>query len=170
MVMTLGACGDDDSSTDDSATPTTAVAATVAVTASDYAFSGLASEIDAGTKLSLKNSSTKEAHEIVALKLKDGETRPAADLVKLPAAELEALFGGPPAVVIVAPPNADGFVALGNGALSAPGRYLVACFIPTGADPQAYLAAAQASQGEPPEVPGGPPHFTQGMYADLTVK
>jgi hypothetical protein len=44
------------------------------------------------------------------------------------------------------------------------------CFIPTGADPDEYLAAAAASEGEAPTgVAGGPPHFVNGMYAELQV-
>jgi hypothetical protein len=44
------------------------------------------------------------------------------------------------------------------------------CAIPTGVSPDAYLAAAAASDGGPPEIGGGgPPHFTHGMWADLTV-
>jgi hypothetical protein len=48
------------------------------------------------------------------------------------------------------------------------GRYLILCAIPTGADPQAYLDAAATSEG-PPEVPGGAPHFTSGMFAEVRV-
>lgn len=44
------------------------------------------------------------------------------------------------------------------------------CFIPTGADPEKYLDAAAASSGEPPVVSGGPPHFVNGMYAELVVE
>jgi hypothetical protein len=58
---------------------------------------------------------------------------------------------------------------LGDGTLHEPGRYVVLCGIPLGADPQAYLDAAQTSDG-PPDVPGGPPHFTAGMFAELVVE
>ena len=51
-----------------------------------------------------------------------------------------------------------------------PGRYVVICAIPTGADPVAYFDPANQSPDGPPNVEGGPPHFTQGMYADLTVE
>jgi hypothetical protein len=60
--------------------------------------------------------------------------------------------------------------AVGDGTLSEPGRYGVFCAIPVGADPDEYLDAAATSQGGPPEVEGGPPHFTQGMYGELTVE
>jgi hypothetical protein len=60
--------------------------------------------------------------------------------------------------------------AVGDGTLTEKGRYAVICAIPVGADPAAYLAAAQSSQGGPPNVPGGPPHLTQGMFGEITVK
>lgn len=44
------------------------------------------------------------------------------------------------------------------------------CFIPTGANPAAYLDALEANPGQPPSVPGGAPHFTAGMYSELTVQ
>ena len=59
-------------------------------------------------------------------------------------------------------------MAVGDGTLQEPGRYLVICTIPTGADPAEYLAAEATSNG-PPDVEGGPPHFTHGMYAELDV-
>ena len=70
---------------------------------------------------------------------------------------------------MLALPGEEGFAALGDGTLQEPGRYVVLCGIPIGADPQAYLEAAQTSDG-PPDVPGGPPHMTAGMYAELIVE
>ena len=73
------------------------------------------------------------------------------------------------ATVLLAPPGSDEVItAVGNGILLEPGRYAIVCAIPTGADPQEYLTAAATSEG-PPQVAGGPPHFTQGMFAELTV-
>lgn len=44
------------------------------------------------------------------------------------------------------------------------------CSIPTGADPEEIAAAAE-SDGPPPEDPdAGPPHFTEGMHAELIVE
>ncbi len=157
LALLAAGCGGDDN--------------TKTVTAADYQFKNLPSSVKAGTTLNLKNDSTKELHEMVVMRLPDDEKRSAADLVKLPEAEAEALFRGPPALVMLAPPG-DGEVikAVGDGKLTEKGRYLVMCAIPTGADPAAYLQAAQSSQGGPPQVAGGPPHFTQGMYGEITVK
>lgn len=144
---------------------------TKTVTATDYRYTNLPSSVDAGTTLTLKNGSTKEIHEMVVMKLPDGETRPAADLVKLPEAQLDALTAGPPAAVLLGPPGGGKAIkAVGTGKLTAKGRYLVICAIPTGADPAAYLQAAQSSSAGPPQVAGGPPHFTQGMFGEITVK
>ena len=162
---------DDDTSTTAAETGDAAASGSVEVTGVDYAFEGLPESVAAGTKLTLKNGSDKELHELVAMKLPDGEARSAEELLQLPEDQLGPLFGGPPAMVLVAPPGGAPMIpAVGDGTLSEPGRYLIMCSIPTGADPQAYMEAAQASQGGPPEVEGGPPHFTQGMFGEVTVE
>jgi hypothetical protein len=192
VVAVATGCGSDDDATQDAGTvaPSTTASSTtgsaassapvdqgsdssdsglpVMVEAYDYKFEAIPAEFAAGTQLTLTNLSSSEVHEIVAFRLPDTETRSAAELVALPEAELGALFGGGPATVIVAPPNAEGFAVVGDGVLSEPGRYLFVCTIPTGADPEEFLAAAQASEG-PPDVAGGPPHFTKGMFDEAVV-
>ena len=126
--------------------------------------------MEAGAKLALSNQSDGELHELVAMRLADDEGRTADELIALPEDELRALFAGPPEVVLVAPPGEEGFAALCDGTLGQPGRYLLMCFIPIGADPAAYLDALEAQPGQPPAVPGGPPHFTAGMYGEVTVR
>jgi len=179
ITLIAAACGDDDSSSPattagGSATTvshTTAHAGVVvAVDAVDYAFENLPPQISAGTKLTLRNKAVAELHELVAIRLPDTETRSAADLMRLSEAELGPILGAaPPATVILAAPGGEPIVAVGDGTLTQPGRYLVLCGIPTGVDPAEYLASAAASGGEQPNVPGGPPHFVQGMYTELTV-
>ena len=140
----------------------------LAITGTDYEFKGVPKTAAAGTVVTFKNSSAKEVHEVVALRVKDGETRPMSDLLALPEAEAEkvAEFRG----VIVAFPGEEGFAPTGPLTLSQPGRYMLICAIPTGADPAAYKAALEAQKGPGPvEVPGGPPHLTKGMAAELTV-
>lgn len=179
-LMVLGACADDD---DPEETPTEestseespseespSATADVPVTGADYSFSGIDDTLDAGAKVTFKNTSAKEAHEIVAFKLPDTEKRPAADIFKLPEAELNAALGGPPVFVIFGMPSSDGMAVMGDGTLKDPGRYAFACFIPTGANPDEYMKAAQEAGDEAPVVAGGPPHFTQGMFAETTVE
>lgn len=155
------ACGDDE---DDTAKT---------VTATDYEFENLPKSVKSGTKLSLENDSEKELHEMVVFRLKDTEKRPVADLAKLSESEFEGLAAtpGPPAMVLLRPPgDAAQIDAVGDGTLTEKGRYMVACFIPTGADPAAFLAESEAATDGPPQVAGGPPHIVEGMFGEITVK
>lgn len=169
LALVGGACGDSSDDTTSAGATTTApapAAKTMAVTGIDYAFTGVPAVTPAGTVVSFKNTSTKEVHEIVALRVKDGETRPAAALLQLPEAERDAAaeFRG----VVVAFPGEDGFAPQGPLTLGQPGRYLMVCTIPTGADPVLYREKAKTATG-PVEVPGGPPHVAKGMVAELQV-
>ena len=56
------------------------------VTAVDYKFENVPSSVKAGTTLTLKNSSTKEVHEMVLIKLPDGEKRSPEELSDCPRA------------------------------------------------------------------------------------
>lgn len=183
VLVVPAACGgdDDDAAPATDTTETTAAPAsseptedapepeTVEVTMVDYGYEGLPEEVPAGTKLTVVNKSDVELHEVVAVRLPDGEERPVEELMKLPEAELMALIEGEPDAVLLAPPHGDMIPAVGDGTLAKPGRYLLACFIPTGADPAEYLAAAGESEGGPPQVEGGAPHFVHGMFAELRV-
>lgn len=179
VAASASACGDDDApEARSSVTSSPAVAQdgshvhhdVVKVRAVDFSFQDLPKSIRAGTRLTLTNGATTELHELVAFRLPDAEKRPVADLVRLPEAELGPILGAAqPATVLMAPPGGTQIDAVGDGTISEPGRYLIMCSIPTGADPAAYLAAAAASKDGPPDVPGGPPHFVNGMYAELLV-
>ena len=168
LVLGAAACGDDDPTADAPSTTEADAPAEVDVVAADYEFQGLPDTVEAGTKLVLSNASTKEVHELVAVRLLDTETRSAAELAQLDVLD-GAAVPGPPAAVLLAPPGAPAFAAVGDGTLSTPGRYLLICAIPTGADPEEFLAAAAEATDGPPQVEGGPPHFKGGMYAELTV-
>jgi plastocyanin len=154
----LSGCGDDD-----------AARGTIEVTAVDFAFEDLPAVVPAGTTITLRNDSSTELHELVAVRIPDDEARAVEELVALPPEELgPLLFADEPELVVLAPPNGEPIIAVGDGTLTTPGRYAVLCIIPTGADPDAYLAAAADSDG-PPNVPGGPPHLAHGMFAELVV-
>lgn len=181
-LMVAAACADDEAATTSppAAGETTsaedtpgeeAASGTVAITAVNYAFEGVPATVAAGSLLTLTNAADDEVHELVAVRIPDDEQRPATELMALPEAEMESILPpGPPALVLVAPPGEGGSPALGDGTLAAPGRYALVCFIPTGADPEEFLAAAQAGGDGPPQVEGGPPHFTLGMVAEVTVR
>lgn len=143
----------------------------VEVAMTDYAFGGIPESVPAGTKFHIQNASKKEVHELVAFRLPDDEKRPVADLMKLPEAELGPIFGsGMPAMVLLAPPGGEQIAAVGDGTLTKPGRYLLMCSIPTGADAEEFMKAAAKSSEGPPAVKGGPPHFVHGMHAEVLVK
>lgn len=175
LVFGATACGDDDDDTAEAAddtvveTPATEAPAAsddvVVVEASDFSFGDLPEEVEAGTKFELKNTSSVELHELVAFRIPDEETRPLEELLP----EAETIFGSAmPAMVLLAAPNgAEQIVAVGDGTLAEPGRYAFVCFIPTGADPEEFLAAA--GPDGPPEVEGGAPHVEHGMFAEITV-
>lgn len=136
----------------------------------DYAFTDLPDELAAGSTLSVDNQSDAELHELVAVRLPDSEERAVSELLELPPEELAAFFGGVQAVLLQPPGSDEVIVAEGDGTLTEAGRYAVICAIPTGADPQEYLAAAAEAEGGPPQgVAGGPPHLVNGMWAELTV-
>jgi hypothetical protein len=143
---------------------------TIAITAVDYAFEGVPERVAVGTTFTLVNVSPVEVHELVAIRLAGTETRPAAELIQLPEEELFGVTAGLPTMVLIAPPEAESMAVLGDGSFPEPGRYLLLCFIPRGADPQAYLAAAAAATDGPPQVAGGPPHFVHGMFAEVVVE
>src|SRR5690606_9350915 len=96
---------------------------------------------------------------------------PLDEVLALPPAELEAVLGAPVTVMLQPPGAPEPIVAVGDGTLAEPGRYVLMCFIPIGADPAKYMAAVEAAGGGKPEgVAGGPPHFTAGMVAELVVE
>ena len=139
------------------------------IRAVDYAYEGLPDKIAAGSSFTLLNKSTVEVHEIYAARLPDSETRSVDELLQLPEGEQEAL-GAIDWFVLIALPGEEGQAVLGNGSFGEPGRYLLACFIPTGADPQALLAALESESEEEPDLGEGAPHFTRGMFAEVRVE
>ncbi len=184
-LLALTACGDDTTdaavaTTVEDASPSTQPVTTdalptepneasaVEIAMADFGYGGIPDVIAAGTEIKVRNDSETELHEIVAVRLPDGDDRPIADIVDTDLEQL--LSAGPPALVVLAEPGSDvNIVPVGDGALHEPGRYLLICAIPTGVDPATYLKAAAESNGQKPDVDGGPPHFVHGMYADIEV-
>lgn len=164
-ALAFSACGDDGGTADE--------AGVVAVEAVDFGYKNLPDTVPAGTRLTLSNSAPSELHELVALRLPDDETRPAAELMTLSPEEMGSLMTGEPSTVLLTPPGGNAsaqIAAVGDGTLIEPGRYLLLCAIPTGVSSDVYLAAAAESGGGPPEIEGGgPPHLVHGMWAELNV-
>lgn len=143
-------------------------ASTITIGGIDYGFEDVPETTTPGTRLLFDNTSDVELHELVAFRVDTDD--PLDDLLVLPQPELEQILGAPTAVLVQPPGAPEAFAAVGDGTLSEPGRYILLCTIPVGADPEAYLAATQAAGGSRPEGFDGPPHFTAGMAAELTVE
>ncbi len=158
LAIALSGCGGQDS---DEALPMA-----VEIAGDDYSFVGVPEEIAAGATITLRNDSDTELHEIVAIRLPDDEERSGAELLQLPPDETAEPV--PPAAVILAPVGGGNINAVGSGTLEEPGRYLLFCSIPVGANEAEYLEAAATSETAP-QVDGGPPHFLEGMWAEVTV-
>lgn len=172
LAITLAGCADGDSTEapDDTPTPTAAAGGgdAVAITGIDYGFDGVPETVAAGTELTFANASDAEAHEMVVMRIDDAEERSVQELLELPEEEAGEVttFEG----VAVAMPGEEGVTPEGPVVLDVPGRYVLLCFIPTGADPAVLQEAIESEATEPPQMDGGPPHFTQGMVAELTVE
>jgi hypothetical protein len=119
---------------------------TVEVKAKDYAFEAPDSVEAGDVAFHLTNTSTGEQHEMVLLRKNDGVNLSFDELLKLPQdqAETKTTY----AASAMAPPGGD------NSALVnlKPGSYAMVCFLPIGGKE------------------GAPPHFTQGMVHEFTVK
>jgi hypothetical protein len=121
----------------------------LAASAIDFEYDGLPTTLKSGpSSVSLTNDG-KELHEIVLFRINDGVTQDFAAILELPEKEVDTKVV--PMGVVVVPPGQTGtsFFDLPSG------RYGIACFIPKG--------TKNGKEGT------GPPHFKEGMVADLTV-
>ncbi|MEZ5321110.1 MAG: hypothetical protein R2698_03325 [Microthrixaceae bacterium] len=122
------------------------------VTATDYAFGGLASHYEPGPlSIDLTNDG-KEVHELIVLKIRDGVTESAEDLVQMD----EETGSGKVEWIGNVDPTTGGdrdYVVVDLE----PGRYVVSCFLPVGATDMEHLHV------------DGPPHAAGGMVAELDV-
>lgn len=159
VALTLAACGGDG-----------AVGGTIEVTGVDYGYSGVPELVESGAELTFVNDSSEEVHELVLVKIVDGEARSVQEILELPEEESESLveFQG----VLVALPDDNGTNPEAEGdsiAVTEAGRYVLICFIPQGADP-AVVEEAMAGGGEgPPDMGDGTPHAFLGMVAEFEV-
>jgi plastocyanin len=173
LAATLVSCGDDDDSAEPAAPAAAQVAASegevIEVEMVDYEFIGVPETAEVGSRITVVNNSQTEMHEVVALRLPDGEDRSLEELLQLPEDELDALLPEMPDMVLLAAPGGPQIDAVGDGTFTMPGRYVLVCGIPAGVDPEEFLAAAAENDG-PPDVAGGPPHFALGMVAEITIE
>lgn len=119
---------------------------TVEVTAKDYAFEAPDSFEAGKTAFHMKNISTGEQHVMVLLRKNDGVNLSFDELLKLPQDQGEAKTTELGAAF--APPGGQSSALVDLK----PGSYAMVCFLPIGGKE------------------GAPPHFTQGMVHEFTVK
>lgn len=149
------------------------VSGTIEVTGDDYSFAGVPDVVASGAELTFTNASDVEAHEMVLMKVADLETRTIEELLELPEEESNSLveFQG----VLVALPGEDGANPEAAGSsitVTAPGRYVLVCFIPQGADPAILAEAMQGGEAAegPPALGDGTPHAFLGMVEEFQVE
>lgn len=122
----------------------------VEVDAQDYEFQGVPDTIEAGTiAFEFSNAPDAEPHEMVVLRINEGVTESAEEILQLP--EEEGMTKATPVAFAFASAGETdaSFVELESG------DYFMACFIPTG--------STDETDGE------GPPHFVEGMLTEFTV-
>lgn len=126
--------------------------ATVDVTAADYAFEGVPGEMEPGQVNFTFFNEGDEAHEMIVFRRADGVEESWEEILELP--EEEAMQRAEFVAATFAPAGESGTA----GADLQAGDYAMLCFIPVGTD----------ASGE--ESGDGPPHFTEGMIATVTVE
>jgi hypothetical protein len=126
--------------------------ATQDVQATEYSFANIPDEMDAGTTSFEFTNEGKEVHELILARKNDGVTETAEELLNMPEEEAftKVTLLGSPAFAL---PGTSDYKVVDLE----PGDYIAACFIPMG---------MTSDDGPPPD---GPPHFTQGMFAEFTV-
>lgn len=123
---------------------------TVDVTAADYAFQGVPSEVDSGvTSFEFKNGGT-EVHEMVVFRINDGVTDTVDELLAMP--EEEVVTKTTMVTQTGAVPGEDEYTIADLTA----GRYAMLCFVPEGTH-------TEDMEGT------GEPHFMRGMVYEFSV-
>lgn len=179
-ILVLGSCSSADEaaqpstnpSADASSTSAAATGPTIEVELRDGAFVGLPAEVEVGTTIRAVNTSSTEMHEFLAIRLPDGEDRTSEEIVALPEDELLALLGAAvPDVLRVALPGEPELEGVGDAVFEEPGRYLVICTVPTGADPAVLIESDRYTTGRWPErYADAAPHYARGEHTDVLVR
>lgn len=162
--------------------------ATEEFVAVNYAYQGLPATLSPGRTAFRLDNQGSEVHEAVIFRINDDVDTPLRELLDLPDEEVEEMiqFRG---VTFAGPGDAGyGVVELD------PGRYGFICFIPVGTTSMEALFEGDEGEGASPTPTGSPtaspsptgspaegdedenedgegpaPHFTEGMFAEVTV-
>jgi hypothetical protein len=156
-------------------TPTVAGPPKITVIATDYAYEGVPASVPVGTVFRMDNHSTDEFHELVFVRIDDDDDRTAEEIMAL---DLDELFDGDNPTfgllgdVMLARPDGGSYVVNGvpGQGITNPGRYIVMCLTPVGADPA--FAEQRAGDGPPTaeDLAGTVPHYQMGEYAEFIVE
>jgi len=139
----------------------------IEVEAADYSFVGLPETAVVGTVLTMVNTSSSEFHEMAITRLALDDDRSFDELLALGVVQMG--YAGKVSGFLAARPGEPSYLGRRGGLLlSEPGRYLVFCAIPVGADPvdmeRQYAEFPLAAQ-----VEGVPAHAEVGQIAEIFV-
>ncbi len=128
---------------------------TLDVTATNYQFAGIPDTVPAGTTVIDFSNDGTEFHEIILVKIAEGEDRPLEELIALPEDEVDALITDK--AFVFTPPAAQTYTTADLD----PGRYVAICFVPVGATPEALASGAVVNEEDG--------HFMHGMVTEFEV-
>ena len=128
---------------------------TLDVETQNYAYTGIPDEVPAGTTVINVSNDATEIHELVLVKIADGETRSLEELMALPEEESDQLVTEKG--LVFAMPGGTNFVT----AELDPGRYVALCFVPVGATPEALASGTPLDDSQA--------HYMHGMVQEFTV-
>jgi hypothetical protein len=116
------------------------------VLATDYAYGGIPEDVPAGPTIMRLTNGGEEVHEMVLVRRLEGADDPVEELLAMPDDEVftKIEFVG---FALAMPGASSGLVAD-----LTPGRYIVVCFLPVGATPEAF--AEMMAAGEEPPLDG----------------
>ena len=131
----------------------------VAIEATEYSFSGVDDELDAGPTVVTFDNTGDEYHEVAIMRRVDGDETPIMDLLAMD--EEEAMGLVEPVGGAFAGPGVTSYTLVDLE----PGNYVMVCFLPEGATQEAFdeMMAGGAE-------PDGQPHAMHGMTDEFEVK
>ncbi len=130
----------------------------VSVAATEYMFTGIPDTLAPGPTVFEFTNGGQEAHEMVVFRINEGVKQSAEEILGMNEEEAGELVTDVGGTFALPGQSTNTFLELEAG------RYGFVCFIPVGTTAE-NIDELESGEGE-----GGPPHFTQGMFAELTVE
>lgn len=148
--------------------PATTAPPRVEITAFDYRYEGVPEVVPAGTTFFLINESLTEFHEAAIIRLDNDDQRTVEELTALSPGELLENTGTFQVALLSRPGQMQYAKSPGSATLRTPGRYLIVCSVPLGADPA--VVERQVEFGPPAQIEGVPAHYQVTMFAEFFVE